>query len=105
MPDANAYNVWPFLPRRRQQLRPLRLAIIAALWCVSAILSAQTRNDHAQCAKCHPAQAKLEPQTPMGRALELPGTNPVLTKHPSLKFQNGRYTYTVETRGNKTTYS
>jgi len=41
----------------------------------------------------------------MGRALELPGTNPVLAKHPSLKFQNGRYTYTVETRGNKTTYS
>jgi Cytochrome c554 and c-prime len=57
------------------------------------------------CAKCHAAQVATQPQTPMGRALQLPGANPTLEKLPKLTFSKGGYTYTVETREGKSTYS
>jgi Cytochrome c554 and c-prime len=41
----------------------------------------------------------------MGRALALPGTNPVLKEHPKLTTRKGPYTYTVETHGDQSTYS
>jgi hypothetical protein len=44
-------------------------------------------------------------RTPMGLALALPGTNPVLETHPKLTARKGAYTYTVETHGKESTYS
>jgi len=44
----------------------------------------------------------------MGRALALPGTNPVLKENPKLTVTKGAYTYTVETvgtHGGESTYS
>jgi hypothetical protein len=46
-----------------------------------------------------------QPRTPMGLALALPGTNPILERHPKLTVRKGIYTYTVETRGKESTYS
>jgi hypothetical protein len=57
------------------------------------------------CANCHRAQTVDQPMTPMGRALMLPGTNPLLKANPRLTVRKGDYTYTVETVGDKTTYS
>jgi hypothetical protein len=57
------------------------------------------------CIRCHEAQARAQPETMMGRALALPGNNPVLDAHPSLTVEKGAYTYTVETRGGRSTYS
>jgi formate-dependent nitrite reductase cytochrome c552 subunit len=56
------------------------------------------------CARCH-VEAKTQPLTQMGRALELPGSNPTVTSHPRLALQKAGYSYLVETKGGKTTYS
>lgn len=41
----------------------------------------------------------------MGQAMELPGADPELAAHPKLTFQQGGFTYTVETHGGQSTYS
>lgn len=41
----------------------------------------------------------------MGRALALPGANPVLRDIPKLITRKGPYTYTVETQGDQSSYS
>lgn len=41
----------------------------------------------------------------MGRGMQWPQNNPLFKAHPALKFTKGEYTYTVETKGNRTTYS
>jgi hypothetical protein len=56
------------------------------------------------CARCH-VEAKTQPLTQMGRALELPGSNPTVVTHPRLAFQKAGYSYLVETRDGKTNYS
>jgi hypothetical protein len=57
------------------------------------------------CANCHRAQTVDQAQTPMGRALMLAGTNPLLKANPKLTVRKGGYFYTVETHGDSTTYS
>jgi hypothetical protein len=57
------------------------------------------------CVNCHRAQAASQPQTPMGRALLLPGTDPTLKANPRLTFRKGEFVYTVETQGDNSTYS
>ncbi len=69
-------------------------------------MAQQRQNSSASaCAHCHAAQATSQPQTPMGRALELPGENPTLKAHPKITFRRGAYSYTVETTGDKSTYT
>ncbi len=41
----------------------------------------------------------------MARALALPGSNPVLQSNPKLTVQKGTYEYSVETVGDKSTYT
>jgi formate-dependent nitrite reductase cytochrome c552 subunit len=41
----------------------------------------------------------------MGRAIELPGENPTFKAHPKMTFRKGEYSYTVETVGDKSTYT
>jgi len=41
----------------------------------------------------------------MGRALQLPGSDPTLASHSTLTFEKFGYTYTVETQGGQSTYS
>lgn len=57
------------------------------------------------CVSCHRERSETQPQTPMGRAMALTGANPVLRDNPTLTVRKGPYTYTVETRGPKSTYS
>jgi hypothetical protein len=70
-------------------------------------LSAQQRRDlsASACASCHAAQAKSQPQTPMARAIQLPGENQILQAHRKMMFRKGAYSYAVETVGDKSTYS
>jgi hypothetical protein len=60
--------------------------------------------DHA-CASCHAAQVRTQPFTPMGKALQLPQTNPILKAHPLMTLKRGGYTYTVQTAGENSTYA
>ena len=57
------------------------------------------------CANCHRVESSAQPQTPMGKAVMLPGTNPTLMANPKLTVRKGDYSYTVETHGDSTTYS
>jgi hypothetical protein len=57
------------------------------------------------CSSCHRERSKTQPQTPMGRALALPGSNPVLQDIPKLTTRKGAYTYTVETQNGQSTYT
>jgi Cytochrome c554 and c-prime len=88
-------------------LRILDASAIVLLFAVIAPLAVpgqQTGLD-STCASCHPAEAASESRTPMGKAMELPGTDPELATHPKLTFQKGIFSYTVETREGKSTYS
>ena len=77
------------------------------LWIACGLAPAQVKpsGPASACAGCHSAQSATEPRTPMGRALELPGSNPTLQTHPKLTFHKGAYSYAVETRGDQSTYS
>lgn len=90
----------------RHILRPLAgLAIsIAAISSSSPWAAAQGKTETA-CVSCHSARSQSQPRTPMGRALALPGANPVLKDNPKLAVRKGPYTYTVETHGDESTYS
>src|SRR5260221_366029 len=86
--------------------RPLAgiVILIAACFAFSPSAAAQGKNESA-CVSCHRSRSETQPRTPMGRALALPGANPVLRDHPKLTVRKGLYTYTVETHGNESTYS
>ncbi len=73
----------------------------------AAYVSAQTAGQNAasECGGCHASRASTQPQTPMGRGLQLSGANPTLLSHEKLKFQKWGYTYLIETRGGQSTYS
>ena len=93
------------------RLRPHILSpLIGTLICIAAIsalgpwANAQGKTESA-CVSCHRARAESQPRTPMGRALALPGANPVLVENPKLTVRKGPYIYTVETRGTESTYS
>jgi hypothetical protein len=87
-------------------LSPLA-AILVGIAAVSALgprANAQGKTESA-CVSCHRARAESQPRTPMGRAMALPGANPVLVENPKLTVRKGPYTYVVETHGGESTYS
>ena len=89
------------------------IAFLAASVLAASVLAArvgaaaQTAHENiaSSCAGCHAAQARTQPETPMGRALQWPDLDPLLKSHPDLTFRKGAYAYTVETRQNQTVYS
>lgn len=78
-------------------------SLIFLLACSAAF--AQGNSKPVTCASCHKSQALTQPDTQMGRAMQLPGDNPELSAHPRLTFRNGPYLYTVETKNGQSTYS
>ena len=57
------------------------------------------------CATCHVGVATSYTHAPMRHAMESPGSNPALESHPNLSVQMGAYTYTVQTKDGKSTYT
>jgi cytochrome c554/c'-like protein len=56
------------------------------------------------CAKCHPEQARTQPVSPMGLALQPAQDSQVLRSHPRLTFRTGPFAYTIEREGDRVTY-
>lgn len=81
--------------------------ILVALFCMAEMSAAQLQplGTASACAGCHRAQTLSQPQTPMGRAMMFPAANPTLRAHPKMTIRRGVYTYSVETQGDKSTYS
>lgn len=76
-------------------------------FAASGILTAQAThpNPASACAGCHASQARPQPDTPMGRAMQWSDSNPLFKSHLQLSFRKGPYTYMVETKGGQTLYS
>jgi len=58
-----------------------------------------------QCATCHPSEAKPHPATSMAHAMELAAECSILKAHSVLTFQQGRYSYRIERKGNQSIYT
>jgi hypothetical protein len=88
-------------------LRGIAAIAMTAIGMVAAPGRAQGQaaSSASSCAPCHREQAMNQAQTPMGRALMLPATNPTLKANPKLTAHRGPYTYSIETQGEKSTYS
>jgi hypothetical protein len=83
-------------------MRTCNLLVILALCC--GYLSAQSMQKRANCVDCHRSQGLSQPDTQMGRALQLPPLNATLNAHPRLIFHRGRFSYTVETQNGQSRY-
>jgi hypothetical protein len=90
-----------------------RLAACAAMAALG-LAPGVVRHAHAQakpaahaasCADCHAGVASSYVHAPMRNALETPDDDPVLAAHPHLSVQEGAYTYNVDTKDGKSTYS
>ena len=57
------------------------------------------------CATCHVGVATSYSHAPMRHALEPVDNDPVLLTHPKLTVEQGRYSYAVETKDGKSTYT
>ena len=97
------------MPLSLRILRKFAVSLVLFAGIVWTRTSAQAqepqKNLATTCAGCHASQAATQPQTPMGRGLQLPGSDPTLIAHPRLTFQKFGYTYVVETKGEQSTYS
>jgi hypothetical protein len=81
-----------------------RLALlIAMLWPLAGMAQSDATAPTA-CAKCH-VEAMTQPSTYMAHALEDIRKCTVLNEHPSISANIGKYTYRIETKDGKSTYS
>ncbi len=90
--------------RRLPHILNLLKGIVICIAVVPPLANAQGKTESA-CVSCHSTRSQTQPRTPMGRALALPGSNPLLKENPKLTVRKGPYSYTVETHGDESTYS
>jgi hypothetical protein len=87
---------------RLEKLLPAGILLMSV---AHAIAWAQTvQESPAACAKCHP-EARSQPSTHMGSALETVEQSRILTEHPLLTAAYGKYSYRIERKGNQSIYS
>ena len=67
--------------------------------------TAKSKTAAVTCATCHAGVVANYVHAPMRHAMEAGGANPVLDKHPNLTAQVGGYSYSVQTKDGKSTYS
>lgn len=77
--------------------------LLVVMFCCTSI-SAEQKHGAATCGSCHQEETLTQPDTQMGRAMQLPEQNETLKAHPKLTFHRGAYSYLVETREGKTQY-
>jgi len=80
-------------------------SILFVLLILSVVAVAQTAKTGANaCASCH-SQAKTQPYTSMGQALETVEDCKLLIEHPVLTVTIGKYSYRIERKDNQSEYS
>ena len=103
----------------RWQSSAARLLASAAVAALVGLLCAPASNHRAlaqsaatpapaakeTCVTCHVGIGNSYSHAPMRHAMEQPGQNPVLDTHPNLTVQLGKYSYSIQTRDGKSTYS
>ena len=91
--------------RRRLHILSSLAVLVVALVAITGSSGAPPPKTETACVSCHRERSESQPQTPMGRAMALPGANPVLRDVPKTTVRKGPYTYTVETHEGQSTYS
>ncbi len=87
------------------------LMVAVAAWMIApnaSVGAAQKQKTAAgpvTCATCHAAVANDYVHAPMRHAMEPEGADPVLAAHPDLRTEQRGYTYRIETKDGKSTYT
>lgn len=84
------------------------LAVVLLVSARRAPVSAQrAKTAHAPvtCATCHAGIVNDFAHAPMRHAIEPEGANPILSTHPDLKLTQNGYSYSVQTKDGKSTYT
>jgi len=96
----------PRIEAARLQAAAQRWTILCALaGTMCATLSASPAPAKSACGGCHPIESQLQPKTPMGAAIELPGNQRLLEAHPHLTIESNGYTYRIERQNGSSTYT
>jgi hypothetical protein len=104
MPTVSAWFAYAWRSKVRTRTAGGALAVLVAMGLPA--WAAQPAKDAAvTCATCHAGVAAHYAHAPMRHAMELPGANPALANHPELNLAQQGYTYRVETKDGRTTYS
>jgi hypothetical protein len=77
---------------------------VVMLWPVSA-QRGKPADAAVTCATCHAGVVNAYAHAPMRHAMEPEGANPVLNTHPDLKLEQNGYSYSVQTKDGKSTYT
>jgi hypothetical protein len=85
-------------------VRPETLRSAEAI-AAGILLLAAAASGAPECATCHREQARSQPATDMALALAPADGNRVLRDHPKLAFRRGLYSYEIETRDGRSTYT
>lgn len=82
-------------------------AVAALLMPAAAQIAAQKPKpaEAATCATCHASVVNNYAHAPMRHAMEPEGADPALAAHPDLRLEQGGYSYRIETKNGKSTYT
>lgn len=81
------------------------IAFCRLLFLVVAICLSLSAANKFTCASCHREEARTQPKTAMGVAIELPANQAVLKEHPKLTFEAYGYKYVIERKDGLSTYT
>jgi hypothetical protein len=81
----------------------IRVAVLCSALMFSRF--AHAASAVSSCATCHAAQAKEQPQTSMGRALESVENCSILKTHAILSYASGPYRYRITREGDRSIYT
>lgn len=81
-----------------------RLALISLLLAGASFAQVFSREVR-ECARCHPAQAKLHPGTSMAHAAKTVAECGILRQHNLMTARVGAFTYTIERKGEQSLYT
>ena len=89
--------------------RPVAISTICLFVVFSSLKGQNISSVHSravrECVSCHPAQAKVHPETSMAHAMELPSECAILKSHPVLTFKKGPYSYRIAREGDASVYT
>ncbi len=78
---------------------------LPALSAAIALAYPATQNPAYACEKCHPAESRAQPATPMAHAAARATDAGILTNHPLLHLSRGPYSYVIHRESQRIAYS
>ena len=78
---------------------------VSVYLAVAAVANGAEPSKKLTCATCHREEAQTQPKTPMAIGMELPPDQSLLKDHPKLTLTWKGYTYTIERKGDVSSYT